>query len=920
VFLTDTFLLQLRVVVEASPAIFTCQPDQYAACLNLLASVGNAARSVASTRAAHAARIQRLLRIAEPMSSESTGTRNEPRTTPEIGGFEDTRAYPSVEKELEEYEGEIDENEASGNASSSTVDHSYRSQRGHQKTPTAKVASTGLPNSLRIKYSFSAPEVKITLFSPRPAPSSPMSTSMTHLSLFRPSSSTESTTSSAYAIPLLELHTSHVTVAGTSPGASSFTVDNCAIRCWPCSSPSSLTSPQGVALFGLAAESTNNECTVNMRSSDTNANSNSTHNSTYTSGPAEEPLLRVDWTTDLNGHLPNDVLAQLRPVFLFASPAVLAALLHFASQGIPNSAATQDSSNAANTAENNSDAAPGAAALAADKEEDAKFLTPLRYPLPLNIGPRYMANYSSLRHSASAANSSFLGNVSVKFLSRQIQMVAATEAEGKQGPAVIFTISHVFLNKKKAKPVNHDEKNADAPAPPPNGTTLDADTRSMSDEHERNHHEGCVESDSGSDNSNSSTTSESTSSSEDEDGLDDGVFKNRKSKSSRSSPLGLPRSVAEDEIMLNALGCSLEFRTDYRRRSDSPLTPGESYSEESYSNKTTGNSNDSTSSSSSQRSSRATGASLPITSARELEIVNADACFVPPCELSLALRGQILNELQPMALVDVAVDCDELCVNLSAERLQVLFAVANALVNALNLPPPPPSPLSHSGVNLSNEPLPPCKRPHPALVLPPTPSITTHRLQLAAPLDVFADRRLDSVHRRHQHRGQKEMFPSSSASSKSGLFSSVSSQKQQLPPPSGVLLFGNNLGSSSRGSVDMQGKTDPRAAAESTAAQQFWIAPEQPFLGRHSQNKIRTHAIHQNSSNSSSNVGNNGSVPLVSATMPSVMEQHRAATLARSECLAVVEWFACAHWAYGTPRSVRFVASVNADTTSHCLC
>lgn len=886
-------------MVEASPAIFTCQPDQYAACLSLLVSVRDAARSVASTRAAHVARIQQLPRATEPILPEDTGKRSNRRSAAKSGDLKGAEAQASTSEEVEEGDGEVEDDEDSSYTYPTSLEPSqqYRGRRasspndlasyeqGDQNNPALKSATTLLPKQLCINYSFSAPEVKVTLFSPRPAPSTPMSTSMTHLSMFRPSSSSgENTTRSAHVIPLLDLRTSHVAIAGTSPGSSSITVDNCAIRCWPHASSSSATSSQGVALFGLAAESASNG---RSRSTDNETGSCTSDHSSCATSPANEPLLRVDWTTESNGHLPNDVLAQLRPVFMFASPAVLAALMQFASQGIPSSTATRSSASTASSTDNESDAAVAAAAVAAEEEADAKYLTPLRYPLPLRMGTRYVAHDRNRHDSAATANSSFLGNVSVKFLSRQIQMVAATDAEGKQGAAAIFTISHVFLNKKKALPMNHGDFRAGTPASTPSATTAGAAFGDTSKLREHDKHGGCAESDSGSASTDSSTSSSGDEDTDENEGLNDGDFKERKTKRSCPASRGMPRPVAEDEIMLNALGCSLEFRTDYRRRRDPHVTDDD-------------NANDVSNAKSniySHRSRHTTGNVLPFALARELDCVDADACFVPPCELSLALRGQILNELRPMALVDLAVECDELSVNLSAERFQVFFAVASALVNTLNLPPPsvpPPSLLTQSGsISPSNVPLQPRKRPHPALVPPPTPNATTHRVQLGVPLDVFADRRLGSLHRNYQARGRREMA-------------------QQFPPPLGVLLFGKNSSASSGSSADVHAQIDPRATAEANAAQHFWIAPQQPFLRKpHHQNPCLAHAGHKDgqssssSTNSSSGSGSSGGGSVHSA-MPSVSEQHRAATLARSECLAVEEWFACAHWAYGTPRSVSF--------------
>ena len=227
---------------------------------------------------------------------------------------------------------------------------------------------------------------------------------------------------------------------------------------------------------------------------------------------------------------------------------------------------------------------------------------------------------------------------------------------------------------------------------------------------------------------------------------------------------------------------------------------------------------------------------------RRVETVPLKDCLLLPCSVTCMVRGKVTNECSATAFLDLALDADDMRFNLSAAKLQVFFAILWSVCDIGAAGPPP----------LGPQPLPSEDddglgssdlrlAPHPALVPPPASTIASRRVQLSAPLDILTC--------------AAGVEPAGRAMPKT--------RPTQVPP--GCLRAWAGPGPLSR-----EQSHDPHAAAEHAHAAHLWAAPLQRA----------------------------GHAPPASA------EAHMLSTLAKSECVAIREWYLGPQWRYHSPRSV----------------
>ena len=327
--------------------VVTCRPGQYQAVLRLAETAAASALCLAATGSARQLRSARLAQ--EALTDESASASSN------VGDDGDRFDVDSVSSE----------------AASDVGSGSGSEVEAIGAVPTAK---SSVPASLVVvAFSLSAPEMKVTILSPK---------------IVRTAANSDPANPSRVC-PLLELRTARIAVAGVTPGAATLTVDDCSVYCWPSqfaplqrSGLKEATFTGGVALFGLADDAPladdddDDDVSVGVRFPSSLA-------SVDAGSPAADPLLRVDFSTFPGRYGLADVLAQVRPVFLFTSPPVIDAILQFTSVGT---------------------AAGPVAALPSDEA--------LQYPLPVSLGG-HRPPPRRARCSATCPSSSFRGTCRV---------------------------------------------------------------------------------------------------------------------------------------------------------------------------------------------------------------------------------------------------------------------------------------------------------------------------------------------------------------------------------------------------------------------------------------------------------------------------------------------------------------------------
>ena len=313
---------EIAMRVSASKVLLACRPDHCGACLQLLEAAAAAAAALSATMSRRAQRNERkrrrrerLLKGSLPVAPQSPTAMQEP----------------------------------------------VRPTKQQKASSSSSTSSSVAP--LTVSYELNAPELCVTLLAPLPG-------TKKHIDMvlnedddegeggddgFRSRERKWSEKDAVGFRRLLAMRWSSMMLRGESPGKGYAAVDRCTVRCWtskttPAAGVSDASS--GVALFGLATKASSLADSEESGGGGTGRTENEEPSKEEEGGKEERPMLQIDWSGPNSSRAVDDVLAQVRPVFCFASPAVLRDLLAFSSN--ISSASTSASLSSSAARQNNS--------------------------------------------------------------------------------------------------------------------------------------------------------------------------------------------------------------------------------------------------------------------------------------------------------------------------------------------------------------------------------------------------------------------------------------------------------------------------------------------------------------------------------------------------------------------------------------